>query len=258
MILTRLYSTSSKQWMSRQAKDPYCKLAKANQYRARSAFKLIQINQKYRLIRRNHVVVDCGAAPGGWTQVAAEITSEKGLVIGVDLLPIDPIPNAHVLTGNFMRIKTQNAIRDLLEGRSVDLVCSDMAPSFSGNHTADHARSMELCESALTFAQKVLSPGGSFVAKVKKKKKKKSYAYIYYTLNHLSFLNQFLMGGTEFEFKRKLQTMFSKVKTEKPDASRKQSTEGFFVAVGYKPVVIKKLQEVQQEVQASVDEKSSS
>ncbi|KAI9336270.1 ribosomal RNA large subunit methyltransferase J [Pilaira anomala] len=232
MIFTRLYSTSSKQWMSRQAKDPYCKLAKANQYRARSAFKLIQINQKYRLIRRNHVVVDCGAAPGGWTQVAAELTSDKGLVIGVDLLPIDPIPNAHVLTGNFMRIKTQNAIRDLLEGRPVDLVCSDMAPSFSGNHTADHARSMELCESALTFAQKVLSPGGSFVAK-------------------------FLMGGTEFEFKRKLQTMFSKVKTEKPDASRKQSTEGFFVAVGYKPIVIKKLQEVQQ-AQESVDEKSAS
>lgn len=162
----RLYSTSSKKWMSRQAKDPYCKLAKANQYRARSAFKLIQINDKYRIIHRNDVVVDCGAAPGGWTQVAAEKVTKKGLVIGIDLLPVDPIPNAHLIRGNFMRLKTQSAIRELLDGRSVDLVCSDMAPSFSGNHTADHARSMELCESALTFAEKVLSPGGSFVAKV--------------------------------------------------------------------------------------------
>lgn len=166
MLLNRLYSTSSKSWISRQAKDPYCKLAKANQYRARSAFKLIQINEKYRLIHRNDVVVDCGAAPGGWTQVAAELISAKGLVIGIDLLPVDPIPNAHIIKGNFMRIRTQNAIREILDGRSVNLVCSDMAPSFSGNHTADHARSMELCESALTFAEKVLQPGGSFVAKV--------------------------------------------------------------------------------------------
>ena len=164
--IKRLNSTSSKKWMSRQAKDPYCKLAKANQYRARSAFKLLQINEKYRIIQRNDVVVDCGAAPGGWTQVAAEKVSKKGLVIGIDLLPVDPIPNAHLIKGNFMRLKTQNAIREILEDRPVDLVCSDMAPSFSGNHTADHARSMELCESALRFAEKVLSPGGSFVAKV--------------------------------------------------------------------------------------------
>jgi 23S rRNA (uridine2552-2'-O)-methyltransferase len=166
LLLNRFYSTSSKSWISRQAKDPYCKLAKSNQYRARSAYKLIQINEKYRLIHRNDVVVDCGAAPGGWTQVAAEKVTKKGLVIGIDLLPIDPIPNAHLIKGNFMRIKTQNSIKELLEGRSVNLVCSDMAPSFSGNHTADHARSMELCESALTFAEKVLTPGGSFVAKV--------------------------------------------------------------------------------------------
>lgn len=166
MLFKRLYSTSSKNWMSRQARDPYCKLAKANQYRARSAFKLIQINEKYRIIQRNNVVVDCGAAPGGWTQVAAEKVSKKGLVIGIDLLPVDPIPNAHLIQGNFMRLQSQRAIRDILNDRPVDLVCSDMAPSFSGNHTADHARSMELCESALTFAEKVLSPGGSFVAKV--------------------------------------------------------------------------------------------
>ncbi|KAI7901829.1 cell division protein [Cokeromyces recurvatus] len=209
LLLNRAYSTSSKNWLSRQAKDPYCKLAKANQYRARSAFKLIQINDKYRILRRNDVVIDCGAAPGGWTQVAVEKVSKKGLVIGIDLLHVDPIPHAHLIQGNFMQTKTQDEIHHILQGRSVNLVCSDMAPSFSGNHIADHAHSMELCESALSFAEKVLSPGGSFVAK-------------------------FLMGGTEHEFRKKLKSLFAKVKTEKPDASRKQSTEGFFVALGYK------------------------
>ncbi|KAG1055311.1 hypothetical protein G6F43_002728 [Rhizopus delemar] len=209
MFLKQCYSTSSKNWLSRQAKDPYCKAAKANQYRARSAFKLIQINDKYRIIRQNDVVIDCGAAPGGWTQVAAEKVSEKGLVIGVDLLPVDPIPNALLIQGNFLKASTQRAIYEKIDKRKANLVCSDMAPSFTGNHLADHARSMELCESALAFAEKVLKPGGTFVAK-------------------------FLMGGTEVEFRRKLQTLFTKVKTEKPDASRKQSTEGFFVALGYK------------------------
>lgn len=211
----RLYSSSSKSWISRQAKDPYCKLAKAQHYRARSAFKLIQINDKYRILKPNHVVVDCGAAPGGWTQVAAEKVGAKGLVIGIDLLPIDPIPNAHLLQGNFLRPSMQRAVHDILNGRRVNLVCSDMAPSFSGHHSADHARSMELCESALGFAQHVLAPGGSFVAK-------------------------FLMGGTEHEFRKRLQGYFQKVKTEKPDASRKASTEGFFVAVGYKPQPVNK------------------
>lgn len=166
-LFKRFYSSSSKSWISRQAKDPYCKLAKSNQYRARSAYKLIQINEKYRLIQRNDVVIDCGASPGGWSQYSSEKVSKKGLVIGIDLLPIDPIPNVHLIKGNFMRKRTQNSIKEILQDRSANLVCSDMAPSFSGNHTADHARSIELCESALTFAQKVLTPGGSFVAKVK-------------------------------------------------------------------------------------------
>ncbi|ORE06805.1 hypothetical protein BCV72DRAFT_274307 [Rhizopus microsporus var. microsporus] len=168
------------------------------------------IQEKYRIIRSNDIVIDCGAAPGGWTQVAAEKVSNQGLVIGIDLLPMDPIPNAHIIQGNFLKASTQKAIQKALDNRKVNLVCSDMAPSFSGNHLADHARSMELCESALAFAQSVLKPGGSFVAK-------------------------FLMGGTEHEFRKKLQTLFTKVKIEKPDASRKQSTESFYVALGFKP-----------------------
>lgn len=130
---------SSKAWLQRQARDPYVKAAKSNQYRARSAFKLIQLDQKYKLIRRGNVVVDVGAAPGGFTQVAV---NKGAKVIGVDLLAIEPIPNAHLIQGDFTQPSVQKTILDALEGRPVDLVCSDMAPSFSGNHTADHARSM--------------------------------------------------------------------------------------------------------------------
>ncbi|KAI9020137.1 FtsJ-like methyltransferase-domain-containing protein [Phycomyces nitens] len=169
------------------------------------------IDQKYRVIPHGGVVVDCGAAPGGWTQVAVAKAQKKGLVVAVDLLPMDPVSGAHCIKGDFMSLKVQNKVKALLGRRKADLVCSDMAPSFMGNHMADHARSMELCESALTFAQTVLATNGCFVAK-------------------------FLMGGTEVEFRRKLQTMFLKVKQEKPDASRKQSTEGFFVALGYRPL----------------------
>ncbi|KAL0078797.1 ribosomal RNA large subunit methyltransferase J, partial [Phycomyces blakesleeanus] len=160
------YSTSSKGWMMRQAKDPYVKAAKANMYRARSAFKLSQIDQKYRVIPHGGVVVDCGAAPGGWTQVAVAKAQKKGLVVAVDLLPMDPVSGAHCIKGDFMSLKVQNKVKALLGRRKADLVCSDMAPSFMGNHMADHARSMELCESALTFAQTVLATNGCFVAKV--------------------------------------------------------------------------------------------
>ncbi|KAL1933962.1 hypothetical protein VTP01DRAFT_8052 [Rhizomucor pusillus] len=203
------YSTSSKGWIQRQARDPYVKAAKANQYRARSAFKLLQLDSKYKLLKKGHVVIDCGAAPGGWTQVIARKVRDTGLVVAVDLLPIDPIPNAHIIKGDFMDAKVQSKIQTTLQQRPVNLVCSDMAPSFTGNHFADHARSMELCESALMFAESVLAPGGAFVAKV-------------------------IMGGDEVQFRQKLRTMFHQVKQEKPDASRKKSTEVFVVATGFK------------------------
>ncbi|KAG1436492.1 hypothetical protein G6F56_013537 [Rhizopus delemar] len=122
MFFQRFYS-SSKNWLSRQAKDPYCKAAKANQYRARSAYKLIQINDKYKLIRPAYVVIDCGAAPGGWSQVAAEkVQSEEGLVIGVDLLPIDPIPNVHLIQGNFLQKSTQRKIYETMNNKKANLI----------------------------------------------------------------------------------------------------------------------------------------
>ncbi|ORY94970.1 FtsJ-like methyltransferase-domain-containing protein, partial [Syncephalastrum racemosum] len=209
-VSRRVYSSSSKGWIQRQARDPYAMAARTSggQHRARSAFKLKQLDEKYRLMRRGSVVVDCGAAPGGWSQVAAQKVKSAGLVVAVDLLPIEPIPNVHIFQGDFREPDMQTQIQQALQGRKVDLVCSDMAPNFSGNPLADHARSMELCESVLTFADKVLAHKGNFVAKV-------------------------LLGGDEVEFRRKLQTKFAKVKQQKPDASRKESREAFIVALGY-------------------------
>ncbi|KAI8971623.1 ribosomal RNA large subunit methyltransferase J [Mycotypha africana] len=212
----RLYS--SKVWLARQAKDPYVKLAKESNFRARSSFKLIQIDKKYSIFQKNDIVVDCGAAPGGWTQVAARKVGRQGLVVGIDLLPVEPFStkdqNIQLIEGNFMTTKTQKKIKDMLNGQYVNVVLTDMAPNFSGNHLRDHARSIELCESVLTFAKANLLPGGHFIAK-------------------------FLAGGTEGEFKRKLQSEFQKVMYVKPDASRKQSSEGYYVAMDFKPSATK-------------------
>lgn len=139
LFVRRCYSSSSKAWIQRQARDPYVKAAKSQHYRARSAFKLLQMDEKYRLIRPGHVVVDCGAAPGGWTQVAA---AKARHVVAVDILPMEPVPNATVIQGDFTSPEVQAQVHEALQGSPVQLVCSDMAPRFTGNHMADHARSL--------------------------------------------------------------------------------------------------------------------
>ncbi|KAG2178071.1 hypothetical protein INT43_003324, partial [Umbelopsis isabellina] len=219
----RQYSTSSKKWLSRQANDRFVKDARAQQYRARSAFKLIQLNEKHRFLKKGFNVIELGASPGGWTQVIAEKVFSgnnkptiddssivrTGTVIAVDLLPTEPIPGVNILQGNFLENNTQSQILHILNGKEVDAVLSDMAPSFSGNHHADHAKSMELCNISMSFAVNTLKSGGVFVCK-------------------------FLMGGDEVELKKRLRTHFQKVKHEKPSASRKESTEGFLVATGFR------------------------
>jgi 23S rRNA (uridine2552-2'-O)-methyltransferase len=154
---TRLYSSSSKKWLSRQSNDIFVRDARSQQYRARSAFKLIQLNDKHRFLKRNANIIELGASPGGWTQVVAEkvfmgkqklseeetsISPMAGTVIAVDLLPMEPIPGVSILEGDFLANETQQHIMKILNGKSVDVVLSDMAPSFSGHHLADHARSM--------------------------------------------------------------------------------------------------------------------
>ncbi|KAH8550016.1 ribosomal RNA large subunit methyltransferase J [Umbelopsis sp. PMI_123] len=221
---TRLYSSSSKKWLSRQSNDIFVRDARSQQYRARSAFKLIQLNDKHRFLKRNANIIELGASPGGWTQVVAEkvfmgkqklseeetsISPMAGTVIAVDLLPMEPIPGVSILEGDFLANETQQHIMKILNGKSVDVVLSDMAPSFSGHHLADHARSMELCEYALAFATKILKKDGVFVCK-------------------------FFMGGSEQEFRQLLRKHFETVRHEKPKASRKESAEGFFVAIGFR------------------------
>ncbi|CAO3669573.1 unnamed protein product [Umbelopsis ramanniana] len=221
----RLYSSSSKKWLIRQSNDIFVRDARAQQYRARSAFKLIQLNDKHRFLKRNANVIELGASPGGWTQVIAEkvykgkqklseeetdtTTSKSGTVIAVDLLPMEPIPGVSILEGDFLAEPTRQSIMKILDGKAVDVVLSDMAPSFSGHHMADHARSMELCEYALAFASNILKKDGVFVCK-------------------------FFMGGSEQEFRQLLREHFETVRHEKPKASRKESTEGFFVAMGFR------------------------
>ncbi|CAI2168304.1 12370_t:CDS:2 [Funneliformis geosporum] len=219
-------SPSSKRWIARQVRDQFVKKALSQNYRARSAFKLLELDQKYNFINPGSIFIDCGAAPGSWSQVISrkiypeldltieqtEVVDKKlndSLIIAVDLLPIEPIPGVNVIQGDFTDINIQQKIKELLKGREVDVVVSDMAPNFSGQHFIDHVKSMELCESGLNFAEQVLKIGGTFLCK-------------------------FLMGESEQEFRNLLKTKFNRIRHEKPEAVHKKSTEGYYMCLGYK------------------------
>ncbi|CAG8502545.1 8193_t:CDS:2 [Cetraspora pellucida] len=212
-------TTSSKRWIARQIRDKYVKKAAQDNFRARSAYKLQELDNKYNLITPNSVIVDCGASPGSWCQyisrkifpsknVDVDVNVDNSLIIAVDLLPIDPITGVKIIQGDFTELVTQQKIFDLLNKRHVDVILNDMAPNFTGNHFVDHVRSMELCECSLTFAELVLKPGGTFLCK-------------------------FLMGESESEFRNKLKSKFKKIRYEKPHSSRNKSTEGYFVCLEF-------------------------
>ncbi|KAJ2819856.1 2' O-ribose methyltransferase [Coemansia furcata] len=206
---------SSHRYMNRQLQDPYVKLAKSEQFRARSSFKLIELIDKHRLVPKSAdmCVVDCGAAPGGWSQVIARRFEAKAYggerIIAVDLMDMQPIPGVHFIQGDFLEQSVKDQVQDALAGRRVGLLLSDMAPSFTGHHSTDAARTMNLCEDVLAFAHQFLACGGNLVLK-------------------------FFMGGGEAELRRALKESFDRVAVEKPDASRKQSSEQYFVCVGKK------------------------
>lgn len=195
---------SSNRWLSRQAADPYVKQARAQGYRARAAFKLIELDERERLFRNVRRVVDLGAAPGSWSQVAAERLGSAGKVVALDVLPMDALPGVEFLQGDFR----EDDVLERLEarvGERVDLVLSDMAPNISGIAAADQARSMDLAELALDFAEQWLEPNGRFVVK--------------------------LFQGEGFDaFVKRARAGFSAVKLRKPAASRKQSREIYLVA----------------------------
>jgi 23S rRNA (uridine2552-2'-O)-methyltransferase len=202
-------STASQRWLARQLNDPYVKAAKAAGWRSRAAFKLIELDDRFRLIAPGCRVVDLGAAPGGWTQVALRRGGAQARVVGLDLLDMDPIPGATLLQGDFQEEAAERAVRDALDGQA-DLVLSDMAPNTTGHTATDHLRIMALAELALDFSVKVLRPGGGFVAKL-------------------------FQGGAEKAMLERLRRHFSELRHAKPPASRKESPETYVVATGFRP-----------------------
>lgn len=199
---------SSTRWLQRQLNDPYVQEAKRLGYRSRAAFKLIELDEKFRFLRKGIKIIDLGAAPGGWTQVAMERIGENGHVVGIDLLEIDAVPGADLLQGDFMDEDAPERLKALLDGPA-DIVLSDMAASSTGHPHTDHLRIMGLLEVAAEFAIDVLAPGGTFVGKV-------------------------LQGGAENELLVTLKRNFKTVKHAKPKASRSDSAEFYLVATGFR------------------------
>jgi len=191
---------TSKQWMMEHVNDVYVQRAKAEGYRSRAAYKLIEVAARDKLLKPGMVVVDLGAAPGGWSQVAAAKTGAGGRVIAVDLLPMDSLRNVTFLQGDFRDEAVAQALERELAGRPIDLVLSDMSPNISGIALSDQARAMHLAELALEFAVKHLKPGGSLLVKV-------------------------FQGSGFQEFLREMRSCFMHVMTRKPEASRGRSNE---------------------------------
>lgn len=198
--------TSSTLWLKRQLNDPYVHEAQRLGYRSRAAFKLKEIDEKLDLIKKGTVIVDLGAAPGGWSQVAVEKGAEK--VIALDLLAMDPVPGVTFLQMDFMNDDAPEALVAAI-GEGADLVLSDMAPNTTGHKSTDHIRIMALVEAAYEFATQILKPGGAFVAKV-------------------------LQGGAQQEVLALMKKDFTSVKHIKPPASRKDSSEQYVVATGFR------------------------
>jgi 23S rRNA (uridine2552-2'-O)-methyltransferase len=202
-------SHSSKRWLRRHVSDPYVQRSKKEGYRARSAYKLIEIDDRDKLLRPGQFVVDLGAAPGGWSQVAAKRIGASGRVVAIDLLPLEPLAGVEFLQGDFASARGLAALRTLLGDRPVDVVLSDMAPNMSGIQVSDQARVMELAEISRDFALAHLHPEGVFLVKV-------------------------FQGAGYDEYLKSLRNAFVKVVSRKPDASRSESAEQFLLARGLK------------------------
>lgn len=205
-------SPSSVRWLQRQLNDPYVQEAIRAGWRSRAAFKMIQIDDRFHLLRPGARVVDLGAAPGGWTQVAVQRVRAGqpggGLVVGMDILEWDPVPGAVTLVHDFLADDAPDLLKHHLGG-GADVVLSDMAAPTTGHSATDHLRIIGLVEVALEFAREVLAPGGSFVAKV-------------------------FQGGTEGQLLTEMKRLFTTVRHAKPPASRKESSETYVVATGFR------------------------
>jgi len=201
-------SISSKNWLQRQLNDPYVAAAREAGYRSRAAYKLLQMDEEFKLLHAGQRVVDLGAAPGGWTQVAMAKLGAKGKLVAIDILPMEPIQHAIILELDFLADDAPDKLREALGGKA-DLVLSDMAPSTTGHSGTDHIRIMAMAETAALFATEILAPNGAFVCKL-------------------------FQGGAEKTLLDALKKRFAKVRHAKPAASRADSSESYIVAQGFK------------------------
>ena len=199
---------SSRTWLERQIRDPYVARAKREGFRSRAAYKLAELDDKYRLLKPGTRVVDLGAAPGGWSEIAARRVGAGGRVLAIDILDMKPIAEVEFLKLDFLDHTAPQRLKDLLGGQA-DLVLSDMAANATGHRQTDHIRIMALAEAAAHFAREVLAPGGSFLCKV-------------------------LQGGTEVALLAELKRDFASVKHVKPQASRSDSAELYLLARGFR------------------------
>ena len=203
---------TSKAWMHEHVTDPYVQQAKAEGYRSRASYKLMEIDDRDRLIRPGGTVVDLGAAPGGWSQVAAQRTKGNGRVVALDLLEMDGLSGVQFIQGDFREESVLRQLETLLAGERVNLVLSDMAPNISGVPVSDQARIMHLAELGLDFCRQWLKPEGAFLVKV-------------------------FQGYGYEDFVREMKLVFRSVATRKPDASRDRSSEVYLLGKGLKPGV---------------------
>jgi len=199
---------SSRTWLERQIRDPYVARAKREGFRSRAAYKLAEIDDKYRLLKPGTRVVNLGSAPGGWSEIAARRVGAGGRVLAIDILDMKPIAGVEFLKLDFLDHMAPQRLKDLLGGQA-DLVLSDMAANATGHRQTDHLRIMALAEAAAHFAREVLAPGGSFLCKV-------------------------LQGGTETALLAELKRDFASVKHVKPPASRSDSAELYLLAQGFR------------------------
>lgn len=205
-VKNKTIKESSKQWLNRHINDPYVHKANAEGYRSRAAFKLLEMDQKLRLIKPGMRVVDLGAAPGGWSQVLAK--KKMAHIAAIDILPMNPIEGVDFIEMDFTDNEAPDRLKSIMQGEA-DLVVSDLSPNTTGHKRTDHLRMMALVEMAWDFAKDVLKPGGAFVTKV-------------------------FQGGAEGEFLATLKPHFSSVKHVKPPASRAESSEVYLIGQGFK------------------------
>ncbi len=194
-------------WMQRHLSDDYVRQSKRDGYRSRAAYKLLEIQRKDNLIRPGMVVVDLGAAPGGWSQIAAQLVGDHGRVLALDILPMDPFAGVEFIQGDFHQQEVLDRLLAALDGAPVDLVISDMAPNMTGQRAVDQPRSMYLAELALEFACQVLKPGGNFLTKL-------------------------FQGEGVDEYRRQVRQAFASLATRKPAASRAESREIYLLGKG--------------------------